>query len=1165
MKIEQSQQREDISVETTDNNVVTVVDGCLCEKSSPSIIDNGDVKQDQQQLITDNYELNDRNLDATTTTTSTTISDTASESSSSNNSDDNHDVNHHNHMAGIIMCNNRNQNENETNKIDHDHLIDNNNGDKGQQQPSTMIQSTANHHHHQIAQQQQVPFPLLAGESLQHHETTNDYQIFLTNYRFFVKNIIIQHKRSSIMIPSSPQQQHLQTTTPSTITMNGGTTAVCFQNGINGHVTIKNNNNNKSHLNNNNNNNQLNYLQQQNDHRTNYHQHSNDQRQEFFIPINNIDWIEIRDIYFLTIYTKYIESFVLTFDNQESIQQWHKRLCDIQQIDINKLFCFQFYRELAIGIDNNHHNNHIINNKFINLFSNNQDVIEKLYRQSNHLIHFEFKRMNFKNNDDNDNDQQQQQSWRICDLNKDFKFCNSYPEYFIVPADITDKELEYIANFRYSRRIPVVVWRNRHNGCVIMRSSQPVVGWFFGRCNQDEKMLQKVLKICQRDTQYNYYGGGGGGDNLMMTTTKLTNGGNMINSNGTTTPALYNGNGNHMDHNQSIKMNGGGGGDGFKLLSNGGSTTTTTATKQQQTNHSTVVDQDSSNDDDNDDDDDDDQSNNNKLLILDARSYTAAFANRALGGGCECPEYYTNCDIQFMGLNNIHGIRKSFYNLRYICESSQIDQSNWYTLLDNTKWLHNLASLLKAAVVVVDAITIQERPVLVHCSDGWDRTPQVIALAELMLDPFYRTIDGFKILIEKEWLQYGHKFADRCRSSTLNIDPNERCPVFLQWVDCVHQLVKQFPREFEFNVFYLMKLVYHSYSCLFGTFTCNTVQERRSYQVYEKTISLWSYFEMNRANFINYLYLPTLEVLRPSCRVKDIIFWNEIYVPVSNNGTDVTNMAISSCNGICNHHGTASTAAVVSLNANNEQFDCQHETKCQSQSKCDLNRSASYESLANFDMKQSQPPPSTNYNDRNLPSSIKHFTDTTISSSSVTILNRHLSDTCLFKRSNQIFNNYALATTPYMTNGLMITDNRINCDNNDDMDEMSKHQPPIMNGLANNNNNINKHPNMMMRMVNDNGYDIEDCHLLSSTLSSSQNKPTTYVNCNGSSKTMMNHQPNNLSTTTTSTDSNLSTIFDIDGQIIGHNNNSRLQLQQLINYHKNMIKRLTSQLNFKKS
>jgi len=32
-------------------------------------------------------------------------------------------------------------------------------------------------------------------------------------------------------------------------------------------------------------------------------------------------------------------------------------------------------------------------------------------------------------------------------------------------------------------------------------------------------------------------------------------------------------------------------------------------------------------------------------------------------------------------------------------------------------------------------------PVLVHCSDGWDRTSQVVALAELMLDPYYRTIE----------------------------------------------------------------------------------------------------------------------------------------------------------------------------------------------------------------------------------------------------------------------------------------------------------------------------------------------------------------------------------------------------------------------------------------
>lgn len=141
---------------------------------------------------------------------------------------------------------------------------------------------------------------------------------------------------------------------------------------------------------------------------------------------------------------------------------------------------------------------------------------------------------------------------------------------------------------------------------------------------------------------------------------------------------------------------------------------------------------------------------------------------------------------------------------------------SWLTLLDNTKWFHNLSALIKAALVIVDTISVHERPVLVHCSDGWDRTPQVVALAQLMLDPYYRTIDGFKVLVEREWLQFGHKFTDRCRSTTLNIDLNERCPVFLQWLDCVHQLIKQFPSDFEFNVYFLVCSLF----MLFFGWTC---------------------------------------------------------------------------------------------------------------------------------------------------------------------------------------------------------------------------------------------------------------------------------------------------------------------------------------------------------
>lgn len=193
-----------------------------------------------------------------------------------------------------------------------------------------------------------------------------------------------------------------------------------------------------------------------------------------------------------------------------------------------------------------------------------------------------------------------------------------------------------------------------------------------------------------------------------------------------------------------------------------------------------------------------------KLLIVDARSYAAAVANRAKGGGCECPEYYPAAEVTFMGLANIHSIRKSFQSLRSICQSPVSDAGLWATQVDNTRWLHHISGLLKSALVVVNAVVKDERPVLVHCSDGWDRTPQITSLAELLLDPFYRTMDGFAILVQREWIEFGHKFSERCLNAPAVDDPNERCPVFLQWVDCVHQIMKQFPNAFEFNQQFLV-------------------------------------------------------------------------------------------------------------------------------------------------------------------------------------------------------------------------------------------------------------------------------------------------------------------------------------------------------------------------
>jgi myotubularin-related protein 3/4 len=57
------------------------------------------------------------------------------------------------------------------------------------------------------------------------------------------------------------------------------------------------------------------------------------------------------------------------------------------------------------------------------------------------------------------------------------------------------------------------------------------------------------------------------------------------------------------------------------------------------------------------------------LLIIDARFRSVALANRVKGGGYEYSEYYTNCEIQFMNLENIHVIRSSFQSLRALCQS----------------------------------------------------------------------------------------------------------------------------------------------------------------------------------------------------------------------------------------------------------------------------------------------------------------------------------------------------------------------------------------------------------------------------------------------------------------------------------------------------------------
>ena len=117
-------------------------------------------------------------------------------------------------------------------------------------------------------------------------------------------------------------------------------------------------------------------------------------------------------------------------------------------------------------------------------------------------------------------------------------------------------------------------------------------------------------------------------------------------------------------------------------------------------------------------------------------------------------------------------------------------------------------------------------PVLVHCSHGWDRTAQVCSLAQIFLDPYYRTFDGFRVLVEKEWCSFGHPFQMRCAHGQDKADKDQMSPIFLQFLDSLWQVQKQSRQYFEFNARYILTIAENIYSCRFGTFLFSNDHDR---------------------------------------------------------------------------------------------------------------------------------------------------------------------------------------------------------------------------------------------------------------------------------------------------------------------------------------------------
>ncbi|XP_058853763.1 myotubularin-related protein 7-like isoform X1 [Acipenser ruthenus] len=267
------------------------------------------------------------------------------------------------------------------------------------------------------------------------------------------------------------------------------------------------------------------------------------------------------------------------------------------------------------------------------------------------------------------------------------------------------------------------------------------------------------------------------------------------------------------------------------------------------------------------------------MYVVDTRPKLNAMANRAAGKGYENEDNYSNIKFQFIGIENIHVMRNSLQKMLEVCELKSLSMGDFLWGLENSGWLKHIKAILDAGIFIAKAVAEEAVSVLVHCSDGWDRTAQVCSVASLLLDPYYRTLKGFMVLIEKDWVSFGHKFNHRY--SHLDGDPKEVSPVIDQFIECVWHLMEQFPCAFEYNERFLVHVHNHIYSCQYGNFICNSQKERREQRNRERTHSLWAHMWKNHTDYMNPLCGPdhsqTKGVLWPDSAPYCFKFWRGMY------------------------------------------------------------------------------------------------------------------------------------------------------------------------------------------------------------------------------------------------------------------------------------------------
>lgn len=96
--------------------------------------------------------------------------------------------------------------------------------------------------------------------------------------------------------------------------------------------------------------------------------------------------------------------------------------------------------------------------------------------------------------DDEEDDEELARHFRAVG-NYTFELSPTYPPLFVIPAALSESELDEICNFRSRQRLPTVVWAHPDTQATLSRCAQPMPGVKGKRCVEDEKLFMLLRTV----------------------------------------------------------------------------------------------------------------------------------------------------------------------------------------------------------------------------------------------------------------------------------------------------------------------------------------------------------------------------------------------------------------------------------------------------------------------------------------------------------------------------------------------------------------------------------------------------------------------------------------------------------------------------------------------